>query len=151
MPKGGFKGGKGGGFKGGGFKGGGFKGGGFKKGFKGGHHGGHHGHHGHHGGGIIPGPVWWGGGYPWWGDGYSELVVTDPCPDLVDLVFGVDVNKYLNACKANQAGVAVAKKLGPAALKDYVTVGNVIPGVPNLALLAGAGLAAYMLFFRKKR
>lgn len=131
---------------GGGFRGG---GGGMRHG-GGHHHGGHHHHH-HHPGGWQGGwgPGWYGPGV-WWGDaypGYSELIVTDPCPDVVDPVLGVDGKKYMNACKANQAGVAVAKKLGPSALKDYVTIGD-LP-VPKIALLAGAAIAGYLLLRKK--
>lgn len=119
----------------------------------GGHHGGG-GHH-HHGGGRPPGG-WQGGWGPGWAypgvwyaePGYSELIVTNPCPDVVDPVLGVDGKQYLNACKANAAGVAVAKKLGPSALKDYVTIGD-LP-VPKVALLAGLGVAAYLLLRKPK-
>lgn len=134
-PKGGFKGGGGGG---------GFKGGG---GWKGGHH--HHHHPGGWQGGWGPG--WYGPGY--WGaaPGYSELIVTPQCPGVIEPVLATDGRVYNNDCEARAAGQVVVRRVDPKTLKDYVTTGDIIPGVPNLALAAGGAIAAYLLFFRKRR
>jgi hypothetical protein len=92
--------------------------------------------------------VW---GSPWYGNsGYSDIVVTQ-CPGTLDPVLATDGRVYNNPCEAQLAGAGVVRRVSPSALKDYVTTGDVIPGVPNIALLAGAGIAAYLLFFRKKR
>jgi len=114
----------------------------------GGHHGGHH-----HGGGRPGG--WQGGWGPGWsGPGvwgaqpaYAELVVPS-CPDIIDQVVASDGRTYLNSCLANQAGARVVKHLSPPKLAG---LGDIIAGVPNVALIAGAGIAAYFLFFRKRR
>lgn len=122
-------------------------------GHRGGHGGGgHHGHH-HHGGGRPGG--WQGGWGPGWSypgvwgaqPAYAELVVPS-CPDIIDQVVASDGRTYLNACLANQAGARVVRHVS--APPKLAGLGAVVPGVPNLVLLAGAGLAAYMLFGRKK-
>jgi hypothetical protein len=119
----------------------------------GGHRGGGH-HHGH--GGGRPGgwqggwgPGWSGPGY--WGaqPAYAELVVPS-CPDIIDQVIASDGRTYLNSCLANQAGARVVKHLGAqkvAGLGDlFNPVAGILPGIPNIALVAGAGIAAYMVF-----
>jgi hypothetical protein len=78
---------------------------------------------------------------------YAELVVPS-CPDIIDQVVASDGRTYLNSCLANQAGARVVKHLSPPKLAG---LGDIIAGVPNVALIAGAGIAAYFLFFRKRR
>lgn len=117
----------------------------------GGHHGGgHHGHHGHHPGGWQGGwgPGWSGPGY--WGaqPAYAELVVVPSCPGTLDPVLATDGKVYNNPCLAREAGVSVVKRVKPGRLAG---LGDVVPGVPNVALLAGAAITAYLLLRRKRR
>jgi hypothetical protein len=73
------------------------------------------------------------------------------CPGTLDPVLATDGRVYNNPCEAQLAGAGVVRRVSPGALKDYVTTGDMIPGVPNVALIAGAAIAAFMLLRRKRR
>jgi hypothetical protein len=73
------------------------------------------------------------------------------CPDTIDQVLASDGRTYLNSCLANQAGARVVKHMSPPGqlkgLGDlFNPVAGILPGIPNIALVAGAGIAAYMVF-----
>jgi hypothetical protein len=69
------------------------------------------------------------------------------CPDIADPVLASDGRSYLNSCLANQAGARVVKHLGAQKLSGFADLA--LP--KNIAILAVAGVAAYMLLIRKKR
>lgn len=109
------------------------------------HHGGGGGHH--HGGGGGGG---FRGGYgPSWGPGYwaepsyAELIVT--CPEVYAPVLATDGRTYDNECLARTAGTNVVRRVRPGKLGDYVA------GVPDMSLLAVAGIAAYLMLRRRRR
>jgi hypothetical protein len=73
------------------------------------------------------------------------------CPDIIDQVVASDGRTYLNSCLANQAGARVVRHVSAppklAGLGDlFNPVAGILPGIPNIALVAGAGIAAYMVF-----
>lgn len=116
-------------------------------------HGGHHhgggGHHGgHRGGGWTGGwgPGWVGPGVWYTEPAYAELVVPS-CPSTLDPVQATDGRVYDNECLARAAGVAVVKRVPP---KKLAGIGD-IAGVPNVALIAGAGIVAFLLLRRRRR
>lgn len=107
----------------------------------GGHGGGHH--HGHRGGGFTNWSPGWGPG--WYGG--SEIVVQQ-CPGTLDPVLATDGRVYNNPCEAQAAGYAVVRRVNQASLSGVV---DELKKPQTLVLAAGMAVAAYLIFFEKRR